>query len=148
MISARNDREGLRILLIEDHEDTAQVLQNVLRQMGHAVETCPTVAAACQKLHESQFDILLSDIGLPDGTGIDFIKAARQICQTPAVALTGYGMAEDVEKCLQAGFDEHLTKPIDVERLEKTLSRISPKRPIPSSERAQPEIAAQENVVN
>jgi PAS domain S-box-containing protein len=148
VMSARSDREGLRILLIEDHEDTAQVLQNVLRQMGHKVETCSTVATACQKLQESRFDILLSDIGLPDGTGIDFIKAARQICQTPAVALTGYGMAEDVEKCLQAGFDEHLTKPIDVERLEKTLSRISPKPAIPSNERAQPEMAAEENVTN
>jgi CheY-like chemotaxis protein len=62
--------------------------------------------------------------------------------------LTGYGMAEDVEKCLQAGFDEHLTKPIDVERLEKTLSRISPKPAIPSNERAQPEMAAEENVTN
>jgi PAS domain S-box-containing protein len=147
VVSVRDSREGLRILLIEDHEDTAQVLQNVLRQMGHEVETCSTVATACQKLHESRFDILLSDIGLPDGTGIDFIKAARQICQTPAVALTGYGMAEDVEKCLQAGFDEHLTKPIDVERLEKTLSRISPKPAIPSNERPQPEMA-QENVTN
>jgi PAS domain S-box-containing protein len=147
-VSVGNDREGLRILLIEDHEDTAQVLQNVLRGMGHEVETCSTVATACQKLHESQFDILLSDIGLPDGTGIDFIKAARKICQTPAVALTGYGMAEDVEECLQAGFDEHLTKPIDVERLEKTLSRVSPKRAISSNKLAQPEMAEERNTAH
>ncbi len=126
--STRDERTGLRLLLIEDHEDTAQVMQNVLRQMGHQVETCATVATACEKLKQSEFDILLSDIGLPDGTGIDFIKAARQICQTPAVALTGYGMAEDVERCLQAGFDEHLTKPIDIERLQKTLAAVSTKR--------------------
>ncbi len=132
-------RGGLRVLLIEDHEDTAQVMQNVLRQMGHEVETCSTVATACQKLHDAQFDVLLSDIGLPDGTGIDFIKAAREICQTPAVALTGYGMAEDVERCLQAGFDEHLTKPIDFERLQNTLSRISAKRAPSADEPSQPE---------
>ena len=132
-------RGGLRVLLIEDHEDTAQVMQNVLRQMGHEVERCSTVATACQKLHDSQFDVLLSDIGLPDGTGIDFIKAAREICQTPAVALTGYGMAEDVERCLQAGFDEHLTKPIDIERLQNTLSRISAKSAPTGAEPSQPE---------
>jgi PAS domain S-box-containing protein len=137
--SIHDGRGGLRVLLIEDHEDTAQVMQNVLSQMGHQVETCSTVASACQKLHELEFDVLLSDIGLPDGTGIDFIKAARQICQTPAVALTGYGMAEDVERCLQAGFDEHLTKPIDVERLENTLSRMSAKRQPSGNEPSQPE---------
>jgi PAS domain S-box-containing protein len=132
-------RGGLRVLLIEDHEDTAQVMQNVLRQMGHEVERCSTVATACQKLHHAQFDVLLSDIGLPDGTGIDFIKVAREICQTPAVALTGYGMAEDVERCLQAGFDEHLTKPIDFERLQNTLSRISATRAPSADEPSQPE---------
>jgi CheY-like chemotaxis protein len=86
------------------------------------------VATACQKLRERKFDVILSDIGLPDGSGIDFIKAARELCQTPAVALTGYGMAEDIERCLRAGFDEHLTKPIDIDRLEKTVSRILAKR--------------------
>ena len=116
------------MLLIEDHEDTARVLEKVLQQMGHAVETCSTVATACQKLRDGKFDVLLSDIGLPDGSGIDFIKAAREICQTPAVALTGYGMAEDIERCLQAGFEEHLTKPIDIDRLQKALSKILAKR--------------------
>jgi len=115
---------SLRVLLIEDHEDTARVLEKVLQQMGHEVETCSTVSIACQKLRERKFDVILSDIGLPDGSGIDFIKAAREICQTPAVALTGYGMAEDIDRCLQAGFEEHLTKPIDIDRLQKTLSKI------------------------
>lgn len=100
----------------------------VLLQMGHEVETSATIAAASQKLRERKFDAILSDIGLPDGTGIDFIRAAREFCQTPAVALTGYGMAEDVEECLQTGFDEHLTKPVDIERLQKTLSKMSEKR--------------------
>jgi PAS domain S-box-containing protein len=124
----RRDPSSLRVLLIEDHEDTARVLEKVLQQMGHEVETCSTVATACQKLRDGKFDALLSDIGLPDGSGLDFIKAAREICQTPAVALTGYGMAEDIERCLQAGFEEHLTKPIDIDRLQKALSRILAKR--------------------
>ena len=128
--SSRQARNKLRVLLLEDHEDTAQVVENVLRQMGHDVETCSTVAAASEKVRKQEFDVILSDIGLPDGTGIDFIRTAREVCQTPAVALTGYGMAEDVEECLQAGFDEHLTKPIDFERLEKTLWRMAEKETV------------------
>jgi CheY-like chemotaxis protein len=96
--------------------------------MGYEVEPCSTVAAACQKLKEMKFDVILSDIGLPDGSGIDFIRAAREICQTPAVALTGYGMAEDIDRCLQAGFEEHLTKPIDIDRLQKALSSLLAKK--------------------
>jgi PAS domain S-box-containing protein len=121
---AQGDSVSPRVLLIEDHEDTARVLDKNLQQMGHQVETCSTVATACQKLRERKFDVILSDIGLPDGSGIDFIKAAREICQTPAVALTGYGMAEDIDRCLQAGFEEHLTKPIDIDRLQKALSKV------------------------
>jgi PAS domain S-box-containing protein len=124
----RQAPDGLRVLLIEDHEDTARVLEKVLQQMGHEVETASTVATACQKLREKKFDVIFSDIGLPDGSGFDFIKAARELCQTPAVALTGYGMAEDIDKCLRAGFEEHLTKPIDIDRLEKTLAKILAKR--------------------
>jgi PAS domain S-box-containing protein len=124
----RSDPSSLHVLVVEDHEDTARVLEKVLRQMGHEVEACSTVATACQKLQERQFDVILTDIGLPDGSGIDFIKVARGICQTPAVALTGYGTAEDIDKCLQAGFEEHLTKPIDIDRLQKALSRILAKR--------------------
>jgi len=60
---------------------------------------------------------------------IDFVRAARAICQTPAVALTGYGMAEDVEKCLQAGFDEHLTKPIDIDRCRERFRGCRRKEP-------------------
>jgi PAS domain S-box-containing protein len=124
----RQAPNGLRVLLIEDHEDTARVLEKVLQQMGHEVETASTVGTACQKLREKKFDVIFSDIGLPDGSGFDFIKAARELCQTPAVALTGYGMAEDIDKCLRAGFEEHLTKPIDIDRLEKTLAKILAKR--------------------
>jgi PAS domain S-box-containing protein len=125
---AQSDSTSLRVLLIEDHEDTARVLEKVLQQMGHDVEICSTAATACQMLRERKFDVILSDIGLPGQSGIDFIKAAREICQTPAVALTGYGMAEDIDRCLQAGFAEHLTKPIDIDRLRKTLSRVLAKK--------------------
>ncbi len=121
--SRTSPNKNLRVLLLEDHEDTAQVLAQVMRGMGHAVEICSSIAQGREIIHGQEFDIILSDLGLPDGTGIDFIRAVRKTCQTPAVALTGYGMAEDIENCLQAGFDEHLTKPVDFEKLEHTLQR-------------------------
>ena len=116
---------SLGILLLEDHADTALVMSSVLRGMGHRVEVAGTVAEGLEILGRQAFDLIFSDLGLPDGSGIDFIRAARKICQTPAVALTGYGMADDVERCLGAGFQEHLTKPIDFEVLQKTLSRMA-----------------------
>ncbi len=117
--------KALQILLLEDHADTAQVMSAVLRGMGHEVELAGTVAAGVEKIHARKFDLILSDLGLPDGTGLNFIEEARKVCETPAIALTGYGMAEDVEKCLQAGFDEHLTKPIDFERLQKSIGNAT-----------------------
>ncbi|MDD5198917.1 MAG: CHASE3 domain-containing protein [Terrimicrobiaceae bacterium] len=112
---------SLRILLLEDHEDTARVLGQVLGGIGHTVETCGTVAAALEKISDAKFDLILSDLGLPDGSGLDFVRAVREASQVPAVALTGYGMSEDIEECLEAGFDEHLTKPVDFEKLQMAL---------------------------
>ena len=121
---SRRRASSLGVLLIEDHEDTARVLEKVLQQMGHEVETCATVATACQKLKKRSLTSFSVTLVCQMRSGIDFIKAARAICQTPAVALTGYGMAEDTDRCLQAGFEEHLTKPIDIDRLQQALSRI------------------------
>ncbi|CAN5723249.1 hypothetical protein BH09VER1_BH09VER1_35000 [soil metagenome] len=120
-------KEKLNILLLEDHPDTAAVMASVLSSMGHTVKVSATVAEGCASLREGEFDVLLSDLGLPDGSGLDFIREARKTCRTPAIALTGYGMAEDIKKCIKAGFDEHLTKPIDFERLQKVLKRVAAK---------------------
>lgn len=124
---------ALQILLLEDHVDTAQVMSAVLRGMGHEVELVGTVAAGVEKVQSKKYDLILSDLGLPDGTGLNFIEEARKVCQTPAIALTGYGMAEDVEKCLRAGFNEHLTKPIDFERLQKSINNATRDRGISPS---------------
>jgi CheY-like chemotaxis protein len=77
-------------------------------------------------LKGDDFDVLVSDIGLPDGTGIDLIRAVREkLCKRmPAVALTGFGMDEDINRTREAGFDEHLTKPINFARLIETIRRV------------------------
>ncbi len=109
------------ILFVEDHADSAEVLSMVLRNMGFEVRTRATVAEATRLASENQFDLLLSDVGLPDGTGIDLIRAIRRHSSYPAIALTGFGMEQDVERFKEEGFDAHLTKPVNLEKLAATI---------------------------
>jgi CheY-like chemotaxis protein len=111
----------LYILLVEDHEDSAMVIARIVRNMGHSVEISHTVANTLVLLRGQKFDLVLSDIGLPDGTGIDLLTQAREFCSTPMIALTGYGMEDDLARYREAGFLHQLTKPIRFEQLEKLL---------------------------
>jgi len=123
--SSEADARFYRILLVEDHQDTARVLARLLRGVGHDVSTAHSVADAISAVRGKQFDVVVSDIGLPDGTGIDLIRELRQRHgQTlAAIALTGFGMEEDVARTKQAGFDEHLSKPVNLMHLEETIQR-------------------------
>jgi PAS domain S-box-containing protein len=112
------------ILLVEDHADSAEVLTAVLRNMGYRVEACATVAEARKLAREKHFDLLLSDVGLPDGTGLDLIREIRKYSSYPAIALTGFGMDRDIARFKQEGFDEHLTKPVNIEKLETLIRQL------------------------
>jgi PAS domain S-box-containing protein len=120
---------SLEILLVEDHDDTARVLSRLLERLGHRVRIADSVASALLAA-EQPFDLLLSDIGLPDGTGNDLIRQLRQIrhVNVPAVALTGFGMEEDVAKSREAGFTDHLTKPVNFQRLQIMVQKIADSR--------------------
>jgi PAS domain S-box-containing protein len=114
--------EGLlTILLIEDHEDTAEVMAQLIRSLGHDVTVVGRVDDALAATQLQTFDLIVSDVGLPDGTGLDFIKAFREHSDAPAVALTGFGTDEDVRRCLSAGFTSHLTKPVNFGQLESMI---------------------------
>ncbi|GLU31779.1 response regulator [Trinickia caryophylli] len=117
--------ERLAILLVEDHADTAEVMAQLMRGLGHDVTVASSVADALAATQAAPFDLIVSDIGLPDGTGIDFIGAFRQRSQVPAVALTGFGTDEDVRRCLAAGFTSHLTKPVNFIQLEELIQRAA-----------------------
>jgi PAS domain S-box-containing protein len=119
----------LEILLVEDHDDTSRVLCRLLEDLGHRVRVADSVASAIVAAKQP-FDLLLSDLGLPDGTGIDLIQKLRQgkNFSVPAVALTGFGMEEDVAKSRDAGFFEHLTKPINFQRLQMVVRKIAEKQ--------------------
>jgi CheY-like chemotaxis protein len=114
-----------RILIVDDHEDAREGLHLLLTYAGHEVETSEDASGALDKLRTFQPEIALIDIGLP---GVDGYALARMARQTPEaratclVALTGYGRAEDRQKALAAGFDAHMTKPVDPDRLYAFLN--------------------------
>jgi PAS domain S-box-containing protein len=115
----------LNVLLIEDHEDTAEVMSQLIRGLGHEVAVAGSVADALAYAARTRFDLVLSDVGLPDGTGVEFIHAFRKASDAPAIALTGFGTDDDVRRCLDAGFTAHLTKPVNFEQLERLIERMN-----------------------
>ena len=114
----------MKILAIEDHQDTAIVMALMLRAMGHTVVPANSVASAVDVLTREKFDLIISDIGLPDGNGVSLMHAVRTFCDAPAIALSGYGMREDVDRCLSAGFTKHVTKPVTVEVLSQIIAEV------------------------
>jgi PAS domain S-box-containing protein len=122
--ASRRNPQGINILLVEDHKDSAEVMSRLLRDKGYLVETCATVAEALKASEAQRFNLVLSDIGLPDGTGIDLIKQIRQHSSIPAIALTGFGMDQDIHRYKEAGFDAHLTKPVNFQKLEMIINQF------------------------
>jgi signal transduction histidine kinase len=115
-----------RLLLVEDHPDTLGALRRLLEQEGFVVATAATVAAGTKLLDAHPFDVLVSDVGLPDGSGHDLMRHVRDKgLHVRGVALTGYGMAEDLDASRLAGFAAHLTKPVDVKRLVAAIRDIA-----------------------
>jgi DNA-binding response OmpR family regulator len=117
-------RDKIRLLLVEDHVDTARALVRLLEKRSYTIETAPSVATALEAIERGKFDLILCDLGLPDGTGIDLIKKVRETRAISAIALTGFGMQEDVTRSEQAGSNAHLTKPVNLQRLEATIWKL------------------------
>jgi len=117
-------QEKVRLLLVEDHGDTARALARLLENRGFTTKIAPSITTALETIEREEFDLLLCDLGLPDGTGMDLIRKVRERHKTPAIALTGFGMQEDVERAQSAGFDAHLTKPVNLQKLEATMWRL------------------------
>jgi PAS domain S-box-containing protein len=115
----------LRILLVEDHGDTADMLVNVLELEGHQVEAAGDVATALKLGTQGRFDLLVSDLGLPDGSGLDLMRELRSRGHAlPGIALSGYGQETDIQQSRAAGFHAHVVKPVDPERLLETLNTV------------------------
>ena len=112
------------MLIVEDNPDARETLQMLLQVAGHEVDTADSASAALEKLARFQPDVALIDIGLP---GVDGYSLARSVRESGGrtvrlVALTGYGQLEDRQKALAAGFDLHVTKPVDPDQLVSLLA--------------------------
>ena len=116
--------KSLRILLVEDHEDTLRVLSRLLLKRGHKVTTATSVKTALEQLQSKEFDVLLSDIGLPDASGHQLLRLADERRPPKAIALSGFGTQGDVQRTLDAGFDHHVTKPVEFQRLMDLLREM------------------------
>ncbi len=120
-------RDGLRLLLVEDHPDTLATLERLLKRRGYLVRTASSIEQALQVGASFEFDMLISDIGLPDGRGTDLLALLQQRLgyYPPAIAMSGFGMEDDIERSRVAGFLEHLTKPVEFVALEQAIVRLA-----------------------
>ena len=122
----RTRTRPLRILLLEDNKDTLRSLARILGQRGHEVRTAARLSEAMDAAADGVYDLVLSDIELPDGTGLELMRnlAGRAV---RGIAMSGYGSEDDIQQSLAAGYDEHLTKPVDIHRLDEAIGRVAAK---------------------
>jgi PAS domain S-box-containing protein len=116
---------SLRLLLVDDHADTRRILSRLLGKCGHDVSTADSGQSALRLMEAKRFDALISDIGLPDSSGYELVREAKRRQPMQGIALSGFGMEEDVRRSLEAGFDYHLTKPVEFQELRGLLQKIA-----------------------
>ncbi len=122
-LSSHSDKP-LRILLVEDHDDTRLTLSRLLTHFGHQISVAASKQVALEMIATKNFDVVLSDIALPDGDGYDVISHAKQKQAVKDVALTGFDRDEDIRRGKEAGFDFHLSKPVDFHELRTVLGQV------------------------
>jgi PAS domain S-box-containing protein len=115
---------SLRVLLVEDEPETLDVFSRILRSLGHRVATATTLAEAVSTALAGEFDLIISDVGLPDGSGLDLPGRLGGRRPVPAIAVSGFGMKEDIQRSLEAGFAAHLVKPIGFKELGATIRQV------------------------
>jgi PAS domain S-box-containing protein len=125
-----------RVLIVEDHKPTSSALTHLLTRRQYAVVSASSIAEARAAAERETFDILISDIGLPDGSGYDLMNELRGQSGLVGIALTGYGMDEDVNRSQSAGFAAHLTKPVSMQGLDQALASAARARTAPQGELA------------
>lgn len=116
---------GLRIFIVEDNDDTRAMLSQLIQVMGYDVGSAGSVSEAIRKLPEADPDVIISDIGLPDGDGLDLMRQLPLSHPVYAIAMSGYGTLADRERSAAVGFRHHLVKPMDVDKLESLLAEAS-----------------------
>jgi signal transduction histidine kinase/CheY-like chemotaxis protein len=116
-------RKG-HLLVVDDHPDTCLGMKMLLERRGYRITLAHTAAQAIKKAQHEKFDLLISDIGLPDRSGYELMKELRATNSLRGIALSGFGMENDISQARAAGFSEHLTKPINFERLDEAIRNL------------------------
>ena len=123
--SASRAASPLRILVVENHADTRDVLVSLLEGLGHTVVVAESMRAALRAAPRAHCDVLISDIGLPDGDGWELLGQLNLPRPMYAIAMSGYGMTADRTRSKVAGFRHHLVKPMGIEQLEGILKEVA-----------------------
>lgn len=114
-----------KLLVVDDHTDTVLVMQRMLAAAGYDVRTAESFSGAMAAREHGPFDLILADISLPDGDGLNLLREFEASSpRIKGIALSGYGMPEDIERTRGAGFSEHLTKPVQFNQLTGIISRL------------------------
>jgi CheY-like chemotaxis protein len=121
---APHELTSLRILLVEDHGETLQIFARLLRHFGHEISAADCAQSALQLLESKEFDLVLTDIELPDDGGYNVVSQAKRKQPVKAVALAEFNTDEDIRRSKEAGFDFHLTKPVDFFELRTVLNQV------------------------
>lgn len=116
---------SIRILLVEDDPATLHAMSKLLGKLGYRVTSASTVASALKSAEEGEFDLVISDIGLPDGNGLELMRKLHAGRGVKGIALSGFGMDDDIRNSRDAGFIEHLTKPINFQTLEAAILSLA-----------------------
>ena len=118
-------RPPLRIFIVENHDDTRFLLGLLLEQLGHTVMSVATMQEALRTIPAASCDVLISDVGLPDGNGWDLLKKLGTERPKYAIAMSGFGMSSDRERSRMAGYRHHLLKPVEPNQLETLLAEAA-----------------------
>jgi len=117
---------SMHILLVEDHADTRQCMHRLLESQGHRVRSAGDAQSAIDLSKREEFDLLVTDVGLPDRTGVELLHELRQRDpELPAIALSGFGLPKDVVHSKEAGFVEHFVKPVDLQKLHAAINKLA-----------------------
>lgn len=126
----------LRLLVVEDHEATLTALVFLLKRDGHTVHAASSAAEALAIADREVCDVIISDIGLPDASGLHLMREVRRLHGWPGIALSGYGMSADIEESRRAGFDLHIIKPVKIAVLRQALLELDPPRYVSRGKRS------------
>lgn len=125
MVVPESQPHPLRIFVVEDHADTLKWLELYLQHCGHTVFTARTMQEALSGLPRAKVDVLISDIGLPDGDGWELLRSAHLSYPVFGIAISGFGMKADLSKSIAAGYRAHLLKPFRMAELDRLLQEAT-----------------------